>query len=159
MAFIVLRDGSGYLQCVLGKKLVQCEEYEKLGTEASLEIYGSVSKLPEGKTDQGALGVELVVDFYYMYHAAPEGGIDHVLNADANPDILTTNRHLVIRGENASDILRARASVTRAMREHFYKDKYTEVCPPTMVQTQVRKILRNFYLKSNCLGRRRINSF
>lgn len=136
MGFLVLRDGTGYLQCVLGgKKFANCAEAEQLGTEASVEVYGTVTKVPEGKTAPG--GIELVVDYYKIFHTAPPGGIEDVLNVDATTETMIVNRHLVIRGEKASKILRARAAITRAMREHFYREKYTEICPPTMVQTQV----------------------
>jgi len=135
LIFIILRDGSGFLQCILTKKLCQCIEAEQLGTEASIEVFGTLSKLPEGKTAPG--GIELALDYFRIYHTAPPGGIEDVFNAEANPDTLITNRHLVIRGEKASKILLARAAITRAFREHFYKEKYTEICPPTMVQTQV----------------------
>lgn len=47
------------------------------------------------------------------------------------------NRHLVLRGETASAVLRARAEVIKAFRAFYDEEQFTEVTPPCMVQTQV----------------------
>lgn len=56
---------------------------------------------------------------------------------EASPDLLLDQRHLVIRGETASNVLKMRAIVTRSFRDFFTKRLITEVTPPSMVQTQV----------------------
>lgn len=45
-------------------------------------------------------------------------------------------RHLVIRGEIASSVLKMRSLVLKAFRDFFDSRKLTEVTPPLMVQTQ-----------------------
>ncbi|KAG1139923.1 hypothetical protein G6F37_008609 [Rhizopus arrhizus] len=137
MMFVVLRDGSGYLQCVLTGKLCHSYDAITLSIESTITIYGVINELPEGKTAPG--NHELVADYWEVVGKAP-GGDDAFTNKvtpDADPSYLLDNRHLVIRGETASAVLRARAEVIKAFRAFYDESHFTEVTPPCMVQTQV----------------------
>ncbi|MGH0146512.1 UNVERIFIED_CONTAM: hypothetical protein FKN15_034024 [Acipenser sinensis] len=106
LMFIVLRDGTGYLQCVLTDELA-----------------------PGGH--------ELHCDFWELIGLAPAGGADNLLNEESDVDVQLNNRHMMIRGENMSKILKVRSAVTHCFREHFFSRGYNEITPPTLVQTQV----------------------
>lgn len=137
MRFLVLRDGSGYLQVVLTGRLCHTYEALTLTAESSVRVVGKLEAVPEGKSAPG--GHELVADYWEVLGAAPGGedAFNSRLNADADPSILLDQRHLVIRGETASAVLRCRAALLAAFRAHFASTGYTEVTPPCMVQTQV----------------------
>jgi len=134
LMFLVLRDGTGFLQCVLNEKLCQCYNAVRLTTESSVTLYGTITELPEGKTAPD--GHEMKVDFWEIIGFAPPGGADSLVNENSNVDTLLDQRHLALRGETLSKIMRIRSRVTHCFREHYFDNGYTEVTPPTMVQTQ-----------------------
>ncbi|XP_051734809.1 asparagine--tRNA ligase, cytoplasmic [Ctenopharyngodon idella] len=133
LLFIVLRDGTGFLQCVLTDNLCQCYNGLMLSTESTVALYGIVKPVPEGK--QG--GHELHCDFWELIGLAPAGGADNLLNEESDVDVQLNNRHMMIRGENVSKILKVRSTVTQCFRDHFFSRGYCEITPPTLVQTQV----------------------
>ncbi|XP_037959677.1 asparagine--tRNA ligase, cytoplasmic-like [Teleopsis dalmanni] len=135
LIFITLRDGTGFLQCVLTDRLCQTYDALTLTTESSVILYGVLTKVPEGKSAPG--DHELNVDYWELIGLAPAGGAESILNEEAHPDVQLDNRHIMIRGENTSKILKMRSVIMQAFRSHYFDRDYNEVTPPTLVQTQV----------------------
>ncbi|CAD6910806.1 unnamed protein product [Tilletia laevis] len=123
ITFLVLRGGHRYMQCVLTGKLVS-----------------TIKALPEGKNAPD--NHKLVADWWQVIGKAPSGD-DAFTNQIAEASFMDTgfshtdNRHLVIRGETSSAVLKVRAPLPRAFRAQFEEMSLTEVTPPCMVQTQV----------------------
>jgi asparaginyl-tRNA synthetase len=133
--FIILRDGTGFLQCVLNDKLCQSFDALVLQTEATVQVTGTLNAVPDGKSAPD--GHELVCDYWELVRNAPPGGIDNVLNEESNIDIQLDQRHLMLRGEVLSKIMAFRSALMQSFREHYFDRGYVEVTPPTLVQTQV----------------------
>jgi len=98
-------------------------------------VYGTIRALPvDNKTTEV---VELDADFWELIGRVERvGGIESVINADSDIDALFTNRHLMIRGENSSRVIKMQSIALRAFRKHFENNGFTESTPPTLVQTQ-----------------------
>jgi asparaginyl-tRNA synthetase len=137
LLFVIMRDGTGYLQCVLNDLLCRTYDALTLTRESTVAVYGTIQNVPDHKTAPG--GHELLVDYWNIIHKAPGGdqSIDNLINMDSNPDILLDQRHLVLRRERVASILKLRSVVSMAFRQHFFENGYFEVTPPCLVQTQV----------------------
>ncbi|XP_071794593.1 asparagine--tRNA ligase, cytoplasmic-like [Asterias amurensis] len=134
LMFIVLRDGTGLIQCVLNDKLCHTYEALTLYTESTVALYGVIKVLPEGKEAPG--GHELSCDYWELIGSSPAGGADSLINENSLIDVQLDQRHMMMRGEKLTKIMKVRSRLTQCFREHYFSKGYNEICPPTMVQTQ-----------------------
>lgn len=137
LIFVILRDGTGFLQCVLTGKLAQTYDALTLTTESSIQLTGNVVALPEGKSAPD--GHELQADWWAVVGRAPgdSEAFSNQISEESGPDTLADRRHLVIRGETASTVLKVRSALMDAFRKTYARQAIIEVTPPCMVQTQV----------------------
>lgn len=137
LVFIVLRNGGSYLQCLIQGDALNTRTVRSLSLESSIHVYGVIKKVPGDKSAPG--GVELLVDYLEIIGQAPvdADAFSNQLNAEAGPDVLCDLRHLVIRGNNASSVIRFRSKFMKYSRQFFEEKGLIEVTPPTIVKTQV----------------------
>ncbi|KAG5468275.1 hypothetical protein LSCM1_02253 [Leishmania martiniquensis] len=129
MSFVVLRDGSGFIQCVFDGST------EPFHRESCIAIRGSLRLEPKAKSELQP-PMELHVDEYAIVGSS-DGTIETIITAESSVDKLYDQRHIVARGTVASSVLKVRHELLRAFREYFWSNQYYEVTPPTLVQTQV----------------------
>ena len=131
ISFIVLRDGSGQVQIVVNKELNAF--IEQLSVESTIDVIGTVNI-----TDSTSIGYELQATAIKVIGKAPVGddAFTNQLNEESNIDVRLDQRHLVIRGDNATAVLKMRSIVSFAFRQFYRQEGYHEVQPPLMVQNQ-----------------------
>jgi len=137
--FIWLRDGYGLLQCLLTGDLIKTYDAHTFALETSITVYGELKKVPEG--NQAPDNRELHVDYYEVVGTAPRDDdaiTNRVSHAQNQWDqSMLDNRHLVLRGEHASALMKLRSQVERAFTNAYDDMSFVKVSPPALVQTQV----------------------
>ena len=125
VSFIELRDGSGYLQCVIEAKNFSPEQFEEISTlniESSIALTGTVSKHP--KKDE----YELQVSDYSIFWLAkdyPLGTKD-----DHGPEFLFDNRHLYLRSKSQVAIQKVRDTIIHATYDWMRDNGFTKIDAP-----------------------------
>jgi asparaginyl-tRNA synthetase len=130
--FLVLRDGSGYLQAVVFKPQVTpevWEDAERLTQESSLWVAGTV------KADARAPGgVELQVEDLAIVQLCPEYPITP---KEHGPDFLLNHRHLWLRSKRQHAIMRVRSELIFGIREFFHTRNYVNIDSPILTPAAV----------------------
>jgi asparaginyl-tRNA synthetase len=112
--FLLVRDGTGIVQCVVFKKDVPEELFARadhLPQESSLRVTGAVRK-----DERAPLGYELGVTSFEVVHSAEEYPITPKEHGVA---FLLDHRHLWVRSARQHAVLRIRSAVIHACREYF----------------------------------------
>jgi asparaginyl-tRNA synthetase len=112
--FLVVRDGTGLLQCVMVKGNVpdaSMEAADALTQESSLAVTGRIKK-----DDRAPGGVEMEVTGVSVIQVAKEYPITP---KEHGVDFLMDHRHLWLRSSRQHAILRVRHQIISAIREFF----------------------------------------
>ncbi|KAH6712555.1 asparaginyl-tRNA synthetase-like protein [Leptodontidium sp. MPI-SDFR-AT-0119] len=137
--FLTLIDGYGHLQCVISGNLTKTYEALTFAQGTSLSLYGEMRKVLAGQTAPD--GRELHVDYYKVIGASPSDAdaITNRVSAQQDPweSAMLDNRHLVLRGDTASSVMKVRSAVEWAFAKAYRELRFTKISPPAFVQTQV----------------------
>ena len=130
--FIILRDGSGYLQCVYFKGNLTEEVFDKadkIGQESSIEVTGKVKEEPRAPGGYELDATDLkVISEAHDYPITPK---DHGI------EFLLDNRHLWLRSSKQVAILKIRHRIVKAIRDFFDNKGFTLMDPPILTPNAV----------------------
>ena len=120
--FIILRDGTGFSQCVLvyeekNKKLF--ELFDTLTQESSVQVFGLVKKWKES-FEISVLDFKIISLSQSYPISKKEHGIDFLMQ----------KRHLWLRSQKPYAVLRLRSFVIQAVHQFFNSKNFLQMDPP-----------------------------
>ena len=130
--FLILRDGSGLVQCVVIDKETDKPTFELENTltqESSITVEGNVRAEP-----RSVGGYEVGVTSIKVHQISDEYPISH---KEHGADFLMSNRHLWLRSKNQNAILKIRHQVIKATRDFFDDNGFTLMDSPILTANSV----------------------
>ena len=123
--FLILRDGTGYLQCIVFKGNVTEDLFslaDSISQEASFEITGTIKEEPRaiGGYELDAVDLKLIGESNEYPITPKEHGVEFLID----------NRHLWIRSKKQAAILKIRHRIVKAIRDFFDERDFTLFDPP-----------------------------
>ncbi len=130
--FLILRDGTGYLQCVYFKGNVSEEVFTtagRIGQETSIEVTGKIKEEPRapGGFEMDATGLSVIGEAHEYPITPKEHGIEFLMD----------NRHLWLRSSKQVAILHIRHRIIKAIRDFFDNRGFTLMDPPILTPNAV----------------------
>jgi asparaginyl-tRNA synthetase len=129
MVFAVIRDPSGLIQATIKKDQVPEKDWKDSNdayVESSLIVRGVVKKdeRAPGGYELAASGFELV-----------SRGEPFPISKDLSDEFLLDIRHLWIRSQKMTAIMKARHHIVNYLREFFDKEQFYEIAPPIITKS------------------------
>src|SRR5438132_1359757 len=127
LQFPIIRDGSGYLQCVVFKKEVSDETWkavEEVTQESTVRVTGTVRA--EARAPGG---VELGVESFEIIQLTQDYPITPKEHGTA---FLMDLRHLWLRSSKQHAVLKVRNEIEKAIRDFFYDRDFVLIDSPIL---------------------------
>ncbi|MED2972786.1 asparagine--tRNA ligase [Fictibacillus sp. B-59209] len=142
IAFLQLRDGTGFVQGVVVKAEVAEDIWmtaKSLTQETSLYVTGKVQQ-----DDRSQTGVELVVTDVKVIHEA----VDYPITPkEHGTEFLMDHRHLWLRSKRQHAIMKVRNEIIHSMYEFFHKNEFIKVDPPILTGSSAEGTTTLFHTK------------
>lgn len=127
IAFLQIRDGSGFIQGVVVKAEVGEEVFARaksVSQETSMYVTGVIQK-----DERSPFGFELQVKDIEIIHES----LDYPITPKAHgPEFLMDNRHLWLRSKRQHAVMKIRNEIIRATYEFFNEEGFVKVDPPIL---------------------------
>lgn len=125
ISFVVLRDSTGIVQCVVKEGAKGFKDAQKALMESSVELTGTVRK-----DDRAPGGYEVQVDDFRVVSFAD----NFPIKKDQSPELLLDNRHLWIRSQALTKIFKVRSSILGAIQGFFRDNGFYEIQSPSITK-------------------------
>jgi asparaginyl-tRNA synthetase len=125
IVFLILRDGSGFIQCILTQDNLPENDFEKaynLGLESSVYIKGKVVK-----DERQIGGFEVQVDDVYVYQDVEEYPIS---KKEHGVEFLMEHRHLWLRSRRQWAVMRVRNKIIFSIHQFFQSKGFLQMDSP-----------------------------
>jgi asparaginyl-tRNA synthetase len=128
--FLIVRDGTGYIQCVVVKNDVPAETFEaarELTQESSLEIDGTIKeeKRAMGGYEMNVTGMRVIQKADPYPITKKEHGVDFLMD----------HRHLWLRSKKLRAALKIRSEVIRIARTFYHENGFVLIDSPILTPT------------------------
>jgi asparaginyl-tRNA synthetase len=124
--FIELRDGSGFVQCVVSIADAESDSYELAGQltqECSISVTGKVQRHPKtGELEVLVISISLIGESIGFPITPKEHGTAFLME----------NRHIWLRSKRQWAIIRVRHSIVKAIRDFFDENNFTLLDAPIL---------------------------
>ncbi|MDU1613542.1 MAG: asparagine--tRNA ligase, partial [Staphylococcus epidermidis] len=142
IAFLQLRDGTGFMQGVVVKSEVDEETFQlakDITQESSLYITGTITE--DNRSD---LGYEMQVKSIEIVHEAHDYPITP---KNHGTEFLMDHRHLWLRSKKQHAVMKIRNEIIRATYEFFNENGFTKIDPPILTASAPEGTSELFHTK------------
>ncbi|MFC7370547.1 asparagine--tRNA ligase [Fictibacillus iocasae] len=142
IAFLQLRDGTGFVQGVVVKSDIPEEQFllaKGITQETSVYVTGTVQS-----DERSQSGVELVVS---KIDVISESNDYPITPKEHGTEFLMDHRHLWIRSKRQHAVLKIRNEIIHAINEFFYKNDFAKVDPPILTGSSAEGTTSLFHTK------------